>query len=121
MKNLLFLLFCLLACTPSHAFAGDSLPATDSIPASDSVSSAISIDTATAGDTIYPMSEERKTKLAAYSQFRNIWRFTDFFISIGILLLILFTGISAKMAKTDFQNRKKVYCPGCICCPVFYR
>ncbi len=49
------------------------------------------------GEVIYPMSQERKEKLIAYSRFNNIWRFISFFISIGILLIFLFTGLSAKL------------------------
>ncbi len=52
---------------------------------------------------LYPMSPERKAKLISYSQFKNIWRFVSFFISIGLLALILFTGLSAKMR--DFAQR----------------
>ncbi|MEA3296258.1 MAG: M48 family metallopeptidase [candidate division Zixibacteria bacterium] len=48
-------------------------------------------------ESIYPMSPERKTKLIAYSRFKNIWRFVSFFIGIGVLALMLVTGFSAKM------------------------
>jgi len=50
-----------------------------------------------AGSNLYPMSPERKAKLIAYSRFNNIWRFVSFGIEIGLLLLILFAGWSAKL------------------------
>jgi STE24 endopeptidase len=53
--------------------------------------------TASTKEVVYPMSPERQAKLIAYSRFSNIWRFAEFFISIGILALILFTGLSAKL------------------------
>lgn len=55
---------------------------------------------------LYPMSEERKAKLISYSRFNNIWRFVMFFVGMGILLLILFTGLSAKMR--TWANKIKI-------------
>ena len=55
---------------------------------------------------LYPMSEERKAKLTSYSRFNNIWRFVMFFVGMGILLLILFTGFSAKMR--TWANKIKI-------------
>jgi Zn-dependent protease with chaperone function len=46
---------------------------------------------------LYPLSPERKEKLVSYSRFKNIWRFVSFFLGIGILALILFTGLSARL------------------------
>jgi len=54
---------------------------------------------ATDETTLYPMSPERKAKLISYSRFNNIWRFVSFFISLGVLALILFTGVSARMRR----------------------
>ena len=48
---------------------------------------------ATTGEIAYPMSEERKAKLISYSRFNHIWRFVSFFVGLGILALILFTGL----------------------------
>jgi len=48
-------------------------------------------------EPLYPMSPERQAKLAEYSHFKNVWRFAEFFIGIAILLVILFTGLSARM------------------------
>ncbi len=45
---------------------------------------------------IYPMSAERKAKLISYSKFKNVWRFVSFFVEIIIMLVLLFTGLSAK-------------------------
>ena len=59
-----------------------------------------------AGEQIYPMSVERKDKLIAYSFFNNLWRFIGFIISIGVLLLILFTGLSAKLR--DWSQKIKI-------------
>lgn len=49
------------------------------------------------GSALYPLDPERKEKLIEYSQFRNIWRFVEFFISLGLMSLVLFTGFSAKL------------------------
>ena len=54
-------------------------------------------DSQKAGPRLYPISPERQAKLAAYSEFRNIWRFVSYARDIGILLLILFAGWSAKL------------------------
>lgn len=90
MKNVLIALF-LLCCTAT-LFADDSL---DVAVKSESTTQLDSVGTQ--ANSLYPMSVDRKEKLIAYSQFKNIWRFTDFFVSLGILFLILFTGLSAKL------------------------
>ncbi len=61
--------------------------------------------TATDESALYPMSPERKAKLISYSQFKNVWRFVSFFIGIGLLALILFTGLSARLR--DLSRRVK--------------
>jgi len=58
-----------------------------------------------AGDRLYPMSPERKANLISYSRFKNIWRFFSFLIEIGLLLVILFAGWSAKLR--DLANKIK--------------
>ncbi len=45
----------------------------------------------------YPMDPERKAQSIAYSRFVNIWRFVSFFVTVGLLSLVLFTGLSAKL------------------------
>ncbi|MCK4605720.1 MAG: M48 family metallopeptidase [candidate division Zixibacteria bacterium] len=47
--------------------------------------------------SLYPMSPERKARLVSYARFKNIWRFVGFVISIGVLWLILVTGLAARM------------------------
>ncbi len=75
-----------------------TLYASDSIDIAATVDSSAQVNSVVVqANSIYPMSVERKEKLVSYSQFRNVWRFVDFFISLGILLLILFTGLSAKL------------------------
>jgi Zn-dependent protease with chaperone function len=64
---------------------------------------------ATASGYEYPMSEERKAKLISYSRFVNIWRFVEFFLALGILALILFTGFSAKLRDWAGVGRKKFF------------
>lgn len=52
------------------------------------------------------LSGERQAKLLAYSQFNNIWRFIEFFLGIGLLGLILFTGLSARLRDWAQVGRK---------------
>ena len=73
--------------------------------------SSVSTDTlAAAGVTetepIYPMSPERYRKLVSYSRLNNIWRFISFFVSVGVLSLILFTGFSARLRNWAAVARK---------------
>ncbi len=74
---------------------------TDSVtvpPDTTTVDTVVQAETGVTGEEpLYPMSEERKERLVSYSQFNNIWRFVGFFVSIGVLCLLLFTGFSAKM------------------------
>lgn len=96
MKNILLVLFIL--CCSATLFAGDSSVVVQQTQITTQLDSVV-MQT----NSLYPMSLERKAKLTSYSQFNNIWRFADFFISIGILLLILFTGLSAKLR--TFANK----------------
>ncbi|MBU8933978.1 MAG: M48 family metallopeptidase [candidate division Zixibacteria bacterium] len=69
-------------------------------PANDSLASEVIAVTATEMESetpLYPMSQERKQRLIEYSRFKNIWRFVNFFIGIGILAVILFSGLSARL------------------------
>ncbi len=90
MKNILIIL--LVLCCAASLFAGDSTIVDIQVPTTTQLDSIV-----TQTNSLYPMSSERKAKLTSYSQFNNIWRFTDFFISLAILFLILFTGLSAKL------------------------
>ncbi len=59
-----------------------------------------------AADAVYPPSPERQALLARYSGFVNIWRFASFGITLGLLALILFTGLSARLARWARVGRK---------------
>ena len=80
----------------------------DTLLQNDSVDSVISVGGVSTDklESLYPMSAERKEKLISYSRFTNIWRFVSFFIGLGILAIILFTGLSAKLR--DFATRIKL-------------
>jgi len=58
---------------------------------------------------LYPLSTERRAKLISYSRFKNIWRFVEFFVSIGVLSLLLFTGFSAKMRNWANVARRRFF------------
>ncbi len=90
MKNIVIII--LMLCCSTVLYAADS-----SVVETPLVVDAQIDSVATQSNSIYPMSLERKEKLTSYSLFNNIWRFTDFIISIIILFLILFTGLSAKL------------------------
>ena len=77
-------------------------------PATDTTLNTTTTDTTsqTAG---YQISPERRQEINAYSRVVNIWRFADFFISIAILLIILVTGLSAKMRTWAQVARKKFF------------
>jgi len=80
-------------------------------PAGDDTSFVVetSDSAATAAGYEYPMSPQRKAKLISYSRFVNIWRFVEFFLTLGILALILFTGFSAKLRDWAGAARKKFF------------
>lgn len=58
---------------------------------------------------VYPLSPERKAKLIAYARTTNIWRFADFGITVVILLLILFTGFSARVRQWAQIGRRRFW------------
>lgn len=94
-------LFLALAVIMAVVPAGGEAPEilSDSVPIQigDSVV-AVSVNMAsTESDGLYPLSVERREKLAAYARFRNIWRFFSFFIEIIVLLALLYTGLSARL------------------------
>src|SRR3990172_8919133 len=60
-------------------------------------------------ESVYPLSPERKENLISYSRFKNIWMFADFFIGIGLLSLVLFTGLSAKLRTIAHKARYKFF------------
>ena len=61
------------------------------------------------GASLYPMSEERRDKLESYSRFVNIWRFAGFFAIVGVYLLILVTGLSARLRTWAGVARKRFF------------
>ena len=106
----LLLLFCAGAATAENAEAvSDSQQAVvDSAPELIQTDSAIAAaGTAKIDEPLYPMSPERKAKLIAYSNLRNIWRFVDLFIGLAILGLILLTGFSARLRNLAQMAKKK--------------
>ena len=96
--SFLFALFVTLGAAAGHADTLDSIPA-DSMRDSSAVDTAGAAATTTSdnGSFQYPMSPERHAKLVAYSRFNNWWRFVDFLVSLGVLAIILFTGLAARM------------------------
>ncbi len=60
-------------------------------------------------EPLYPLSPERRAKLISYSRFKNIWCFVEFFVSIGVLFLILFTGFSAKLRSWAQLARQRFF------------
>jgi Zn-dependent protease with chaperone function len=114
MKRWLLFLFVCVAVATIVVAQSDSAPGTADTSAPARTDS-VALDTAeTAGaavqeEPLYPLSPERKAKLIAYSRFTNIWRFADFFITLGILSLVLFTGFSAKLRDWAKVARKKFF------------
>lgn len=100
MKTGLLLAFVLLMIA-AVAVAGSPGQPQDALSStqSDSLLSGGTTADSASSNFVYPMSSERKEKLIAYSRFNNIWRFAGFFISVGILLLALYTGLSARFRK----------------------
>ena len=62
-----------------------------------------------AGSLGYPLSSERQAQLKSYARFVNVWRFAEFFISIGLLALLLFSGLSAKFRDWAQTARKRFF------------
>ncbi|HOD67218.1 MAG TPA: M48 family metallopeptidase [candidate division Zixibacteria bacterium] len=94
-----------LAAEPATGGSADTLGPTTVETAAPALDTAAAAGAATPE---YPMDPERKAKLISYSRFVNIWRFADLIITCGILALILFTGLSARMrtlAQRIFRRR----------------
>jgi Zn-dependent protease with chaperone function len=87
--------------------------AQESIPDADSAAVGIPVQQemtgSSADSSLYPLSAERQEQLHAYSQFTDLWRFVSFFVGIGSLLLILFTGLSARFRSWAQFGRKKIF------------
>lgn len=91
-----FALLALVFCLPALAQYSTNLNTQNAQASPDSMS-ATTAQTADTSKPLYPPTPERMAQLASYSRFVNIWRFAEFFISVAVLLIILFTGLSAKM------------------------
>jgi STE24 endopeptidase len=116
MRKICYLfLFLLLLMTPVVLAQTDSAARdiiNDSLTKNDSAVVDTSVQTESVANTeepLYPMSQERKANLISYSKFKNVWRFVEFFISIAVLSLILFTGFSAKMRDWAKVARKRFF------------
>lgn len=77
--------------------AAETVSAQTETPRAGIVAPQESQSTATTDSSVYPPSPDRLAQLASYSKFVNIWRFAEFFISTALLLLVLFTGFSARI------------------------
>ncbi len=113
MKYFLLLLAAILLFSPvTIASDSSTFPASpgELVSPNDSISPKIVADTTAAAATfVYPMPPERKELLISYSKFNNLWRFVDFFISVAILLLVIYTGLSAKFRNWAKSITKKEY------------
>lgn len=108
MKRLCASAFLLIVLTVATAFA-DSLntqPVPQAPSTIDSVSQSAQTDK---GAVQFPLSPERQDQLKSYARFVNIWRFADFFISIGLMALLLFTGLSARFRTWAQAARKRFF------------
>lgn len=94
-------------CVFSPHIEADTVTAT--APPNTTISSSDTSKAAAIEEVVYPLSPERKAKLIAYSQFKNLWRFAEFFIEIGLLSLFLFTGWSAKLRTLAQKARYKFF------------
>ena len=105
MKTLFPLIGCLVLLLAASLNADDSAPVADSpsVTPADSVTEGALTGTAESTGIDYPMSPERYERLVSYSKFVNVWRFVEFFISLAVLAVILFTGLSARFR--DWTSR----------------
>jgi Zn-dependent protease with chaperone function len=77
--------------------AAVSTPAQTQAPETSNVASQVVSATASPDSAVYPPSPERLAQLVSYSRFVNIWRFAEFFLSVAVLLIVLFSGLSARL------------------------
>jgi len=120
-KHFLFLLILIIslsAAIPSIAgftnFAADSsmvlIDSQSSKAQGDSLSQKAVADTiAVVSNFVYPIPPERKEMLISYSKLNNRWRFIDFFVTVGILLVALYTGPSARFRNWAKEIAKKEF------------
>ncbi|PWB71563.1 hypothetical protein C3F09_07695 [candidate division GN15 bacterium] len=101
------LVFLILCSSLSYADSVNSQPSGSTPSAADSV--ALQSTTEKGGATEYPLTPERQLQLRSYARFVNIWRFVQFFVSIGLLALLLFTGLSARFRDWAGVARRKFW------------
>lgn len=101
------LVFLILCCSLVYA---DSV-AVQAVGSTPAASETVSQQTTTQkGSAVeYPLTPERQQQLRSYARFVNIWRFVDFFVSIGLLALLLFTGLSARFRNWAGVARKRFW------------
>jgi STE24 endopeptidase len=114
MRFVLFLFFSLFILSLTAAADNDSVlsqPIDTTMQMSDSSETLAEAGVATesGANFVYPMSEERKEQLISYSKFKNIWRFVGFFIEIIIIVVLLYTGLSARFRKWAESISKKKF------------
>ncbi len=100
-----FTLLALVFCLPAVAQDSANLP-TQNAQASPDSTSATTVQTADTTPPVYPPTPERLAQLVSYSRFVNIWRFAEFILSTVVLLIILFTGLSAGLRDMVGSIRK---------------
>jgi len=115
MKNSI-LLFLIIGLLVSPAIVADTVAVSEGdVAMADSVAqdSAVAKTGTTIMDdndeVLYPLTPERYDKLVSYSRFKNIWRFTDFFIGLAVLALLLFTGWSARFRSWASRFKLKFF------------
>ena len=99
-------LLILLICVSAFANSLDTQPATGAPSTTDSITQPARTDN---GAIQFPLSPERQAQLRSYARFVNIWRFAEFFISIGLLALLLFSGLSARFRTWAQSARKRFF------------
>jgi Zn-dependent protease with chaperone function len=72
-------------------------------PGDTGLADSVAVDTAVVApaavdveEPTYPMSAERHEQMVAYSQFKNVWRFVNFFVGLVTLSILLVFGLSAR-------------------------
>lgn len=118
MKPIKLILFLAILAFPMISSIADETELNDSAtvlsdPTLETITDSLTLSTATTeGDEaefLYPMSPERKEKLISYSRFKNIWRFTSFFIGIALLSIVLFSKLSARFRLWAHTVSKKKF------------
>lgn len=96
MKNIIYFILIFVFSAGIASGSEDSL---------DINSALIDTNSITEKASLYPLSQERKEELKSYSYLSNIWRFIFILLSIAVYVLVLFSGLSAKL-RTWAQTAK---------------